>query len=95
MSAAMQDLARARDALHAIPPDLPRDEWVRAGLAAHAAGLSFADFDAWSAGAENYKAHDATAVWRSHGLSGSRASARSISCAASAISACWNQRILA
>ena len=54
MSAAMQDLARARDALHAIPPDLPRDEWVRAGMAAKAAGLAFKDFDAWSATASSY-----------------------------------------
>ena len=31
------DIDRARDALQAIPPDLPRDEWVRAGMAAQAA----------------------------------------------------------
>ena len=61
----MSPLDRARDALQAIPPDLPRDEWVRAGMAAHAAGLSFDDFDAWSARADNYKAQDACAVWRS------------------------------
>ena len=53
----LADLDRAREALQAIPADLPRDDWVRAGLAAHAAGLSFYDFDAWSAGADNYKAH--------------------------------------
>ena len=41
----LADLDRARDALHAIPPDLPRDEWVRAGMAAHAAGLPFDEFD--------------------------------------------------
>jgi len=32
------DTDRARDALQSIPPDLPRDEWVRAGMAFHAAG---------------------------------------------------------
>ena len=59
------NLDRARRALQAIPPDIPRDEWVRAGMAAHSEGLSFDDFDAWSAGADNYKAQDARAVWRS------------------------------
>ena len=32
---------RARDALQSIPPDLPREDWVRAGMAAQAAGLDF------------------------------------------------------
>ena len=59
------DLDRARNALHAIPPDLPRDEWVRAGMAAHAAGLPFDEFDAWSAGAGNYDARAARDTWRS------------------------------
>lgn len=59
------DLDRAREALQAIPPDLPRDEWVRAGMAAHAAGLAFEDFDAWSAGAGNYDARAASDTWRS------------------------------
>ena len=56
---------RARDALHAIPPDLPRADWVRAGMAAHAAGLDFDEFDAWSTGAGNYDARDARDTWRS------------------------------
>jgi hypothetical protein len=59
------DLDRARDALHAIPPDLPRDEWVRVGMAAQAAGLTFDEFDAWSAGAECYEAAAARDTWRS------------------------------
>lgn len=49
----------------AIPPDLPRDEWVRAGMAAHAAGLPFDEFDAWSAGGGNYDARAARDTWRS------------------------------
>lgn len=61
----MADLARARDALQAIPPDLPRDEWVRAGMAAKAAGLSFEDFDSWSAQADSYNAAAARDTWRS------------------------------
>lgn len=59
------DLDRAREALHAIPPDLPRDDWVRVGMAAHAAGLSFDDFDDWSARADCYREADCRATWRS------------------------------
>lgn len=61
----LADLDRVRDALHAIPPDLPREDWVRVGMAAHAAGLPFDDFDAWSAGADNYDARAARDTWRS------------------------------
>lgn len=59
------DLALALDALNAIPPDLTRDQWVLAGMGAHAAGLGFEDFDAWSSGAATYRADSARAVWRS------------------------------
>jgi hypothetical protein len=59
------DLDRARDALQAIPPDLPREDWVRAGMAAHAAGLPFDEFDAWSAAAGTYDARAARDAWRS------------------------------
>lgn len=59
------DLERARDALHFIPPDLPREEWVKAGMAAHAAGLDFDEFDNWSAGAGNYDARAARDTWHS------------------------------
>ena len=61
----MTDTAKAIDALHSIPPDLPRDEWVRVGMAAHAAGLDFDTFDAWSAGAGNYDAAASRDVWKS------------------------------
>ena len=56
---------RARDALHSIPADLPRDQWVKAGMAAHAAGLSFDDFDQWSASAPSYNAQSCRATFRS------------------------------
>ena len=59
------DSDRARGALKAIPPDLPRDEWVRAGMAAQAAGLDFDTFNDWSAGAGNYSERDARDTWRS------------------------------
>jgi hypothetical protein len=58
-------IERARDALRSIPPDLPRDDWVRAGMAAHAAGLGFDDFDRWSSGADSYDARAARDTWRS------------------------------
>lgn len=61
----MTDTAKAIDALHSIPPDLPRDEWVRVGMAVQAAGLGFDEFDAWSAGAGNYDARAAADTWRS------------------------------
>ena len=59
------DIARAVDALCAIPSDLPREQWVKAGMGFHAAGGSFEDFDAWSAQASNYKANDSRDTWRS------------------------------
>ena len=61
----MHDIAKAIDALHAIPPDLPRDEWVRAGMAAQAAGLDFDAFNDWSAQAGNYDERAARDTWRS------------------------------
>ncbi|MGV1046354.1 AAA family ATPase [Limnohabitans sp.] len=64
----MRDTARALDALNAIPPDLPRDEWVKAGMGFHAAGGDFEAFDAWSAGAGNYDAAAARDTWRSFKL---------------------------
>ena len=41
------DLDRALDALYSIHADLPRDEWVKLGMAFHAAGGGFDDFDRW------------------------------------------------
>lgn len=61
----MADTARAIDALHAIPPDIDRDTWVKVAMGAHAAGVDFDTFDAWSAGADNYSATAARALWRS------------------------------
>ena len=61
----LADTERARDALHSIPPDLARDDWVKAGMAAQAAGLDFDAFNDWSAGAGNYDAAAARDTWRS------------------------------
>jgi hypothetical protein len=59
------DTDRARDALNAIPPDLDRTAWVKAGMGFHASGGDFADFDQWSAQADSYNASAARATWRS------------------------------
>ena len=59
------DIARARDALYAIPPNVNRAEWVRAGMAAHAAGLEMQDFDQWSSSAPSYNAQACRSTWRS------------------------------
>ena len=61
----LNDIDRALDALRAIPPDLERDSWVRAGMAAQAAGLDFDTFNDWSAGAGNYSENAARETWRS------------------------------
>ncbi len=61
----MADTERARAALQSIPPDCDRDTWVRAGMAAHAAGLDFDTFNDWSAQAGNYDARAARDTWRS------------------------------
>jgi putative DNA primase/helicase len=59
------DIARAIDALHFIPPDVPRDTWVKVGMAFHAAGGSFDEFDRWSSGGASYKSKDCQTTWRS------------------------------
>jgi putative DNA primase/helicase len=59
------DIARALDALHTIPSDIPRDTWVKVGMAFHAASGSFDDFDRWSARGTTYKVKDCLATWRS------------------------------
>ena len=62
----LADTDRAIDALHAIPPNLARDEWVRVGMAAKSAGIGFDTFHAWSAGAGNYQdERDVLSVWNS------------------------------
>lgn len=64
---AQDEIARARAALFSIPPDLPHDEWVKVGMAAHSAGLSFDDFDTWcaQAGPPIYSPADCASTWRS------------------------------
>jgi putative DNA primase/helicase len=61
----LSELDRASDALHSIPPDLPRDGWVKAGMGFNACGGDFDTFDTWSAQAGNYNAADCRDTWRS------------------------------
>lgn len=61
----LNDIERARAALYAIPPNLPRDQWVKAGMGAHAAGLQVDDFIEWSSPAANFNHQACKATWRS------------------------------
>lgn len=56
---------RARSALFTISPDLPHDQWVRVGMAAHAGGLSFDEWDGWSQQGSNYNPTTARDTWKS------------------------------
>jgi Primase C terminal 2 (PriCT-2) len=57
---------RARDALSHIDAGCPREEWVRIGMSAKAAGLSFDDFHEWSTTGNNYKhRQDCLSTWNS------------------------------
>ena len=60
----------AINALYAIPAELPRDDWVKVGMAYQAAGGDFDTFNAWSSAASNHNLKDAQAVWRSFDASG-------------------------
>jgi putative DNA primase/helicase len=59
------NIERARSALYAIPPNLPRSEWVNVAMAAHAAGLPVEDFIEWSRPAPSFNLQACKAVWRS------------------------------
>jgi putative DNA primase/helicase len=55
----------ALSALFAISPDVSREEWVKAGMAAQAAGLSYEDFQQWSAQSGKYDERDTRRTWKS------------------------------
>lgn len=62
----MSDVSRALSALRAIDASAPRETWVRAGMAAKAAGLTLDNFTAWSARGANYTGpKDCASAWRS------------------------------
>ena len=60
------ELDRARSALLAINNSVPRKEWLAAGAAASAAGLTVEDFIVWSRGADNFVSDsDCRNLWKS------------------------------
>lgn len=60
------ELERARSALWSIDPGCTREEWVRIGMGAKAAGLNFDDFHNWSSEAGNYRNEaECRSVWNS------------------------------
>lgn len=61
----MDDVKRAEEALASIPPDLAYEEWMRIGMAAQAAGISFEHFDRWCAGSQKYEAAAVRTLWKS------------------------------
>lgn len=67
----MNEQDRAASALMHLDSGCQREEWVKAGMAAKAARLSFDDFHSWSASAGNYSGEsDCRAVWKSFSDSG-------------------------
>lgn len=61
----VSDLSRALEALQCIPANLPRNEWVRVLMAAHAAGVPQDEAEAWSADGESFNPRDFRDTWRS------------------------------
>lgn len=68
----MDDIDRAVSALLAIDPGCPRDQWIKVGMAAKCAGISFEVFLAWCKDADNFGGEgDCRTAWRSFDVSGS------------------------
>ncbi len=62
---------RAAAALAHLDPSCPREQWVKIGMAAKAAGLGFEDWHAWSIPAANYRSErDCLTVWNSFSETG-------------------------
>lgn len=67
----MNERDRAASALHHLDAVCPREDWVKAGMGAKAAGLDFEDFHNWSATAGNYASEsECRTVWKSFDESG-------------------------
>ncbi|HUX64787.1 AAA family ATPase [Sulfuricella sp.] len=67
----VNEIDRARAALRHLDAGCPREDWVKAGMGAKAAGLGFDDFHHWSASAGNYASeNECRAVWKSFNESG-------------------------
>lgn len=55
----------AFEALSFISADCPHADWIRIAMAAHAAGITFEEFDAWSSEAKSYSREASKATWKS------------------------------
>ena len=62
----VDDLKNAEAALYAISPDVPYNDWMKAGMAAQAAGISFDTFDRWSSGGQAYNKASTRSLWKSY-----------------------------
>lgn len=52
--------------LEVLDPSLPREDWIKVGMALHAGDYPFAMFDAWSArSADKYDVRDCALQWKS------------------------------
>lgn len=58
-------IGEAIEALWAISPNVRRVEWVKVGMSAHAAGLSFEQFDKWSSEGKTYDPKSCQQTWKS------------------------------
>ena len=61
----VDEIERARSALQSLSPDVGRAEWVKIGMAAHAAGLSLQDFMEFSRPGATFNESACKATWRS------------------------------
>lgn len=67
----MTEIERAANALLHLDAGCGRDLWIRAGMAAKSAGLSFDEFHRWSASGSNYAGeNECRIVWKSFDESG-------------------------
>lgn len=67
----MIELERARSALNTLDSGCTHEEWIRIGMSAKSAGLSFEDFHNWSKGPTNYSNEkDCLIAWSSFDTSG-------------------------
>lgn len=65
------EIERARNALFHIDSGCPREDWIKAGMAAKSAGLAFDDFATWSESGGNFAGeNECRSVWKSFGDSG-------------------------
>lgn len=62
----MNTIDNSISALNHINPNCSREDWIKIGMSAKAAGLTFEHFHEWSRNADNYDGeNDCDAVWKS------------------------------